>query len=526
MQSLWGSEFDIQIETKQSTKNILNKIKKVKKEIVLTEESLKKKSLPIEDRLSIINENVNRILGVYKENTAVIKTIDQLKEYIDKALSCGIIAIDTETNNSLDPLTCKLMGPCIYVPGLKNAYIPINHTDLEGNRLDWQLTEQDIYNEFSRLKDIDIIAHNGSFDYKVLYCTIGWKMPVTYDTLIAAKLLDENDRAGLKYLYIKHIDPSIEHYSIDHLFENIEYKYVDPDIFALYAATDAFMTYKLREYQLKQFEKEPELFNLFKTVEMPVIFVSTSMELEGISLDEEYSKRLSIKYHKKLDDINKEINIELDNLKETILEWRLTPEANKKINDKKSKNEQLKNPVELTSPTQLAILLYDILKVPVVDKKLPRGTGEDILEALKDKYKICELILKQRTLLKLLTAFIDVLPEQLSLRDNRIHSSFNSLGAKTGRFSCSGPNLQQIPSHQKDIRMMFKATSYKKEVFEENNYYIVDKFDEVETDNGYILANSLKVGDKLVNSDKNFDTIENIEEKDNNLYLYIGGVAV
>ena len=378
-------------------------------------------------------------------------------------------------------------------------------------------------------------------------------MPVTYDTLIAAKLLDENDRAGLKYLYIKHIDPSIEHYSIDHLFENIEYKYVDPDIFALYAATDAFMTYKLREYQLKQFEKEPKLFNLFKTVEMPVIFVSTSMELEGISLDEEYSKRLSIKYHKILDSINEEISTELDNLKDRILEWRLTPEANFKgvgedhefvldeyntigggaevkwhteKKKKKSKSEQLKDPPELTSPTQLSILLYDILKVPVVDKKTPRGTGEDILEALKDKYKICELILKQRTLLKLLTAFIDVLPEQLSLRDNRIHSSFNSLGAKTGRFSCSGPNLQQIPSHQKDIRMMFKATSYKKEVFEENNYYIVDKFDEVETDNGYILANSLKVGDKLVNSDKNFDTIENIEEKDNNLYLYIGGVAI
>ena len=175
MQSLWGSEFDIQIETKQSTKNILNKIKKVKKEIVLTEESLKKKSLPIEDRLSIINENVNRILGVYKENTAVIKTIDQLKEYIDKALSCGIIAIDTETNNSLDPLTCKLMGPCIYVPGLKNAYIPINHTDLEGNRLDWQLTEQDIYNEFSRLKDIDIIAHNGSLTIKYYIVQLGGK---------------------------------------------------------------------------------------------------------------------------------------------------------------------------------------------------------------------------------------------------------------------------------------------------------------------------------------------------------------
>ena len=458
--SLWGEEFKIDNDNKA----ILNKISSSKSPKITVEKALKSKTVSIEEKLSLIYENVNKILGTYKEQTLVIKTKEELISYLKKAEENNIIAIDTETNNSLDPLTCLLMGVCIYTPGLKNAYIPINHVNrYSGERLPWQLTEQDILEEFNKIKHVFTITHNGKFDYEVLKCTTNLEIPINWDTMIGARLLNENERAGLKQQYIEKIDSSIEKYSIDGLFQDIDYAIVDPEVFALYAATDSFMTYKLYEHQLKLFKEEEnkKLFSLFKEVEIPIIKVSAEMELRGICIDEEYSKRLSLKYNNYLKELDIKINKELEKYKSKIDAWRNTPEANehKVVNGRKqkSKNEQLKDPIELTSTTQLAILLYDILGTSVIDKKMPRGTGADILEQID--LPICKLLIEQKTILKLLTAFIDVLPNKLSPRDNRLHSHFNQLGTDTGRFSSSEPNLQQIPSRNKEIRMMFCAKS-------------------------------------------------------------------
>lgn len=420
------------------------------------------------------------------------------------------------------------MGPCIYTPGEKNAYIPINHTDLDGNRLDWQLTEEDVREQFSRLSNTTIIMHNGKFDYQVIKCTCGLALHIDWDTMISSRLLNENEKAGLKIQYISNIDPSIEKYDIEHLF-NIEYKYVDPEVFALYAATDSFMTYKLYLLHKKMME-EPQnsrIYKLFKEVELPIVIISGEMELTGVCIDEEYSKRLHVKYHQKLEIIQNKINEEMKNYQDLITRWRTSAEANKKeINEKtgkekKSKNEQLNDPVELTSPTQLAILLYDIMKMPVVDKKTPRGTGTEILEVMAKNNYLCELIIEQRTTLKLLDAFIDTLPTLLNPRDNRLHSHFNQLGTDTGRFSCTNPNLQQIPSRNKEVRMMFCA-KYENKKVEFNDFYTLDIFDEVQLfDNSWKKVKYLSVGDKLLSSD-GFDEILNIVNVDNRtLNIYV-----
>lgn len=464
MDSLWGEEFAPVSPTK--TAKILDKMKSPK--------SLSSKrgssKLSLHEQLSSIRANVLRILGVYKDNTQVIYTREDLHDYINAALENGIIAVDTETNNSLDPITCKLMGPCIYTPGQKNAYIPLNHVNPDTlERLPNQLTEQDIREEFARLVDIKILMHNGKFDYQVIKCTTGVQLKVYWDTMIAVRMLNENEkRANLKHQYIEKIDPTIEKYSIDHLFENVEYAVVEPEIFALYAATDAFMTYKLYEWQKRQFELpgHERLFDVFLNVEMPVMEVAAEMELTGICIDSEYSSRLSAKYHKKLDELNEEIERELAKYDEIIAKWRRTDEANyhpekidKKTGDKKfgkSKSEQLADPVALTSPTQLAILIYDILKHPPVDKDSPRGTSEDIL--LKIDMPLSKLILKQRGLLKLINTYIDKLPACVNEKTGRLHAHFNQIGADTGRFSSSDPNLQNIPSHEKSNRMLFAAS--------------------------------------------------------------------
>ena len=352
------------------------------------------------------------------------------------------------------------MGLCLYVDNEKQAYIPVNHTDLNNNRLSWQLTEQDCYDALKLVIDnrLDVIMHNGKFDYQVLKCTCGIEIPPTWDTLIAAKLIDENEKsAGLKEQYISKIDSSQEKYSISHLFKNIEYKFVDPNIFALYAATDSLMTDKLYLYQ-KNFlcSKEYErVYKLFTEVEMPCVQVTAEMELNGILFDKEFAEKLKIKYNNILAEIDKKIDAELASLKNKIIEWRFTPDANIKVGTAKSKSEQLEDPINLGSPLQLAILLYDVLKVPMVSKKTPRGTGEDCLE--KIDLPLCKLLIERRGIVKLLDAFILSLPEEVNAKTGKIHCNFNQYGAATGRFSSSEPNLQQIPSHEKTIRMLFKA---------------------------------------------------------------------
>lgn len=475
--NLWDVEFDIQTKEQQST--LLQKVDSPI-EVKAIKSRLSSKKVSIEEKLEIIKSNVYRILGRYKDETLVIKSKEELVSYIDKAIDNGVIAIDTETNNSLDPLTCKIMGGCIYTPGLKQAYIPINHKDSRTNqRLEWQLTEQDLKEQFDRLSHTKIIMHNAKFDYEVIKCTCDCQLNVYWDTLLGAKILDENERAGLKQQYIEKIDNSIEKYDIEHLF-TIEYAVVNPDIFALYAATDAMMTYKLYEYQLKILSRKENqrLLSLLLNIEMPVMQVAAEMELTGVEIDIEYAKRLSNKYNKNLKKIENRIQDELHKYDDIISKWRLTKEAQEKPKiyngDErgyapwpdgsdyklgKSKAEQLDSPVNLSSPVQLAILLYDVLKVPIIDKKTPRGTGEEILKEID--LPICKLILEYRGLVKLINTYIDAISKLAKNSiDGRVRTHFNQYGAATGRFSSSDPiNLQNIPSHNKDIRMMFKATN-------------------------------------------------------------------
>ena len=462
--SLWGDSFTVETPV-EDTKKLLNKVSNPKKVTLTTEKAIKSKTISLDERLEIITSNVLRILGVYKNNTQVIRTKQELVEYIDRAIVNGEIAIDTETNNSLEPITCKLMGPCIYTPGMKNAYIPLNHVNrYTGERLDWQLTEEDVREQFERLENTNIIMHNGKFDYQVIKCTCGIPLKVYWDTLLGARILNEDELAGLKTQYIQKIDSSIEKYDIEHLFKNVEYAVVDPDIFALYAATDAYMTFRLYEWQKSQMEmpENANLYRLFMDVEMPVMEVAAEMELTGVAIDKEYAARLSKKYHDQLDVIDKEIEEEVAKLKPEIDAWRLTPDANYHPPGKKegavakSKSEQLVEPVNVGSVTQLAILLYDVLKTPVIDKKSPRGTGEDILKQID--LPVCKAILKKRGVEKLLSTYIDKLPACVCEKTNRLHAHFNQVGTDTGRFSSSDPNLQNIPSHEKSIRLMFSAS--------------------------------------------------------------------
>lgn len=388
----------------------------------------------------------------HKDDYILIQDINSLKNYINSCVVNGECALDTETTG-LNPLTIDLVGVCLYTPNEKAAYIPVNHESyITGVRIQNQLDEKQVAEGLQFLKGIRIIMHNAKYDIRVCRHTLGLDFECYWDTMLAANCIDENESHRLKDLHLKYCDSKdTESLTFDTLFGGIVFSKVPINIAYLYAAGDAIKTYELYQYQKKLLNRKtlPGPYNVFMNIEMQVLKAVCNMEDRGVCLDTDKVKELQDKYHKLRDDAYSKANQALHMYDEQVENFRMKdPEKSSKLSD----------PISITSPTQLAILFYDILKLDPVNKKSPRGTGEDVLtEFAKGVHKdICEAILEVRSVEKLLGTYIDKMPE-IVLDDGRVHCSYNQYGAKTGRFSSSDPNMQNIPSHNKEIRLMFKA---------------------------------------------------------------------
>jgi len=390
-------------------------------------------------------------LGKYQERYNVIRTEQELQEYIDAIMNNGIYAIDTETT-SLDPITTTIAGFSLYTPGQKAVYVPLNHVSYitlikSKDQIDMDVASQ----QLERIKDIPAITFNGKFDYRVIKNQLGVKLNVYYDGYLASKILNENEpNSGLKALYAKYCEKSDSSVSFTDLFQGVPFTHVPINTGYIYAARDAEITYELYEFQ-KQFldlsnEREDlrKMAEVFWNIEMPIVTIVADTEDNGVKLDVNYCEQLSDKYHKLLEEKLQIFYNICDMYKNEIESYKIKTPDNK-----------LSDPINIGSPTQVAILLYDILKLTNNDKRKPRGTGEEILKDMK--HDICDAILEYRGVAKLLSTYIDKMPGEINAKTGKVHCSFNQYGAVSGRFSSSDPNMQNIPSHNDDIRKMFIA---------------------------------------------------------------------
>lgn len=163
--------------------------------------------------------------------------------------------------------------------------------------------------------------------------------------------------------------------------------------------------------------KKEGLWNLFIEVEKPVMPLVREMERNGITLDVQALSNLSVQLHKEVGRLEKEI-------------YDL---AGTEFN--------------IGSPKQLSEVLYEKLALGVKIKKTATGaksTNASELEKIKDAHPVVAKILEYREITKLLSTYIDSLPQYVK-EDGRIHAHFVQTGASTGRFSCEDPNLQNLP---------------------------------------------------------------------------------
>lgn len=422
------------------------------------------------DKVQSIVSLVNSKFANKKDTFLLIRKEEDFIVYMDKCIENGVISIDTETTG-LDPIENHIVGMCIYTPGMKAAYVPVAHISyITQAPVDNQLSKEFLKEQLQRLVDNNVktIWFNAPFDVRFIKHSIGIQLPIYWDASIGARILNSNEPRGgrgLKPLHKKYCKNNQgEAFSFDKLFEGIPFDLIPVNTAYLYAANDAIITYELYEFQKYYLDPECEGYtkynmegpsNVFFNIEMASMPVFIEMEENGVEIDVEYAKTISIRYHEMADKARKRCEDVLSQYKDEIDSYRrATPGC------------RLTDPVNLDSPVQLAILLYDVFKIPAVDKKNPRGTGADILEQID--HPIVAAILDNRFFNKQLSTYVDKIPELIHA-DGRVHCKFNQYGADTGRVSSDSPNLQNIPSNPRklttgemvdaghDIRQFFSA---------------------------------------------------------------------
>jgi len=332
---------------------------------------------------------------------------------------------DTETTG-VDPNSAELVGMSFSWQPHEAFYVPLpdNYDDalvivtsfkpvLENKKI--QKIGQNLKFDISILKWYDVVVHGPLFD-----------------TMLAHYLIQPDMRHGMDLLsetYLNYKPVSIEELIGKKGQSQLSMRTVDVATVKEYAAEDADVTFQLKQVFEPLLRKTGTL-ELFDNIEVPLIPVLASMEADGVRIDpgtlNEYSHALE-----------KEISVLISDIHEL---------AGTRFN--------------ISSPKQLGEILYEKLKIvenPKQTKTKQFSTSEDVLSKLEQKHPIITKILEYRSLTKLKSTYVDVLPTLVNPRDGRVHTSYNQAVAATGRLSSNNPNLQNIPIRTEKGREIRKA---------------------------------------------------------------------
>jgi len=364
-----------------------------------------------------------------------IKNTDHFYQHIDSPLARKLflkklmqqtsVCFDTETTG-LKALEVELIGIAFSFEKGKGYYVSFPEDQEETKA---------ILEEFKPFfeSDIEKVGHNLKYDIKVLS---NYNMSVKgklFDTMIAHYLINPDMRHNMDILaetYLNYQPVSIVDLIGKKGKNQLSMRVVPIADQTEYAVEDADITFQLKEHFTKELESG-NVTKLFNEIELPLVSVLTAMEIEGININTDFLKELSFVL---TDDINK-------------LEKNIYEQAGEEFN--------------IASPKQLGIVLFEKMELVKKPKKTKTGqykTGEDILSALAQENKIIRDIQEYRQYKKLLSTYVDALPNEINQKTGRIHTEYMQAVAATGRLSSNNPNLQNIPirtERGKEVRKSF-----------------------------------------------------------------------
>ena len=357
----------------------------------------------------------------------VVDRVEQLAEVVAAARAGYLVAIDTEAG-SFEPHDAELVGISVATSPESAWYLPFGHRPLSGElaapapvRNLPPLTDPACLPLAQLLSDPSVpkAGHNVKFHWQVLRRAGVELKGVVYDAMLASFVLDPARRShGLDTLSLDHLGRPMRIYQSTTGKGKTETPFAEVAVeeAAQYCAGDSATILALHAYFAPRLA-ETALQPLLDTIEMPLVEALVDMEWTGIAIDPALFARLA-----------RELAQDLQRLEADICRAAGTS-------------------FNMNSPRQLATILYDKLQLPILKRtRTGPSTDADVLEQLAALgHEVPRLLMEHRELQKLRSTYVDTLPAKVNPRTGRIHTSFNQVGAATGRLSSSEPNLQNIP---------------------------------------------------------------------------------
>ena len=360
-----------------------------------------------------------------KKTYKLIDKEDDMFNLVNEILTFQTISLDTETT-STNAINAELVGMSFSFKENEAYYIPIPADRDKAQKI------VDVFRPVFENEQSLKVGQNIKYDMQVLQnYGISLKGKI-FDTMIAHYVMQPEMRHNMDYLaevYLNYKTVHIEELIGEKGKNQKNMRDLDPKNVYVYAAEDADITFKLYHILVEELKKN-DAEKVFYEVEMPLVPVLANIERNGVRIDTDSLKQSAIEFTRRLNEIET-----------TIYELAGTS-------------------FNIASPKQVGEILFERLKVVEKAKKTKTGqyvTSEEVLQNLHSKHPIIAKILEYRGLKKLLTTYIDALPQMINPRTNRIHTSFNQTVTATGRLSSSNPNLQNIPVRDEDGKEIRKA---------------------------------------------------------------------
>ena len=359
-----------------------------------------------------------------------VTTEAQFAALLDKLSRADTIGIDTETT-SLDAMNAALVGISIAFQAGEAVYIPVGHSLTAAPE---QLDLQDV---LGRLKPhlenpaLKKIGQNLKYDQHV-FANYGIALNgIAGDAMLASYIIESHLGHGLDELSERWL--GLETITYESLCgkgaKQIGFADVAIGQATEYAAQDADFALRLEAHLRAQMDAKQ--LEMYEKMELPVAQVLFEMERNGVQIDRAELARQSA-----------ELGAEL---------MKLEQEAYAAAGQ----------PFNLNSPKQLQEILFDKMGIPTKGlKKTAKGgisTNEAVLEQLAPDYPLPKIILQNRSLAKLKSTYTDKLPEMISPKDGRVHTTYAQAVAITGRLASNNPNLQNIPIRTAEGRRVRRA---------------------------------------------------------------------
>ena len=357
----------------------------------------------------------------------IVESAEQLRDMCAKILTFKEFCFDTETSG-LDPLTSAVVGLSFAVEEHKAWYVPMHNAPMA--------EYVEIMRPMFEDENITKIGQNIKFDIMVLRMMGIEVRGHKIDTMLLHYLLDAEARHNMNFLaerYLNYSPIAIETL-IGKGAKQLTMDMVGVERVAEYAAEDADVTLRLKRVLYAEVEKMGML-ELYNRIEEPMIDVLADIELQGVRINSEALNNYAIELRELLSRLESEVRDMADE-----------PTLN------------------INSSRQLGEVLFAKLRIsnkPKMTKTKQFSTEEEYLQGFAHDFPIVSKILEYRGVKKLLSTYVEALPQLVNRVSGKIHTSYNQAVTATGRLSSTNPNLQNIPIRDqlgKPIRAAFVAS--------------------------------------------------------------------